>query len=122
MNSRARAAEVFAELTSNLLLTELAVGSSTSFSGLPKAGLLFIAAGEGDGGRSPARILPRRLPPAFVNAANDPEVPEDTAALREASAVFAEIEAVGGPDTKIDRNGGSNAAEALGSAQPEPAT
>lgn len=110
MNSRARAAEVFAAAISKVVLAEFVVGSSTSFSGLMMGCLLLIAAKDAEGEKSLCRILLPRPPPALVRAASEPELLEDTAALREASAVFAETEAVGGPDTKMDRNGGSNVA------------
>jgi hypothetical protein len=95
---------------------ELVVGSSTSFSELSRGCLVLDAAGEPETIVSVALKLIRRLPPAFVSAAREPELLEDTAALRDARAVFAETEAVGGPDTKIERNGGSN--EAVGSGSP----
>ncbi len=107
-NRRVRVAEVLAVSMSKLCVIVLTVGSSTSFSGLSKGCLLLEAAGEAEGFVSAAFIFARRLPPAFVRAAREPELLEDTAALREARAVFADTEAVGGPDTKIERNGGSN--------------
>lgn len=60
-----------------------------------------------EGDSSPSR-LGRRDPPAEVRAATGPELLEGVAVLKEACAVLAETEAVGGPDTKIDRKGGSN--------------
>ena len=60
-----------------------------------------------DGCISPSR-LGRRDPPAEVKAARGPELLEGFAVLKDAWAVLAETDAVGGPDTKIDLRGGSN--------------
>lgn len=48
-------------------------------------------------------LLPRLV---FVSACSGKELPEAEAVLREACAVFAETDEVGGPETKIERGGG----------------
>jgi hypothetical protein len=114
-NSCESAVEVAAVSCSNVVAIMLELGSSTSFSGLIKVCRLLVAL------ENPARVvsavlgLARRLLLAFVNAAKEPELLEGIAALREASAVLADTEAVGGPDTNIDRKGGSNEAGGEGS-------
>ena len=108
-NRRETVAGVLAEPISRALVVAFVVGSSTSFSVLIRGCLLFNL-GDNDEAASPGRPLLRRLPPALVRAANGPALPDDAAALREAKAVFADMEAVGGPDTNIDRKGGSNEA------------
>ncbi len=107
-NRRARVVEVLAVSLSKLCAVVLTVGSSTSFSGLRRGCLLLDAGGGAEGVVSVGLGFARRLPPAFVRAAREPELLEDTAALKEARAVLADTEAVGGPDTKIERWGGSN--------------
>lgn len=62
--------------------------------------------GDIDGVRSPGR-LGRRVAPALVRAATGPELLDGIAVLKEACAVFADTDEVGGPDTKMDLNGGS---------------
>jgi hypothetical protein len=64
--------------------------------------------GGGDKALSPVLTVGRLTPPALVNAAREPDLLDETAALNDANAVLADIDAVGGPDAKIDLMGGSN--------------
>jgi len=105
--SRASAAEVFVVALSNAPVV-LAVGSSTSFSRCNKGYLLTNVVGGMEGGISPRRIFIRLLPPAFVKAATGFVLLDAIALLSDAWAVFADTDAVGGPETKIERRGGSN--------------
>lgn len=93
---------VFCELS--LAMNWLVEGSSTSFS---EIGRLRRLMGTGTGARSIVRDVFLLLDPALVadSAARGLELPDGPAELREACAVFADTEAVGGPEEKIDRDG-----------------
>ena len=55
---------------------------------------------------SVGRVMTRRLRLELVNAERGKELPEADAVLREACAVFAETDDVGGPEAKMERGGG----------------
>ena len=55
-------------------------------------------------------LVVARLTPAFANAANDPDPFVGDTALNDAWAVFADIEDVGGLETRIDLIGDSKVA------------
>ena len=84
-------------------------GSSTSFSGTGSARLLEGKEPEMTGTGSLALDALRRLELPFPadRAASGLELLDGIAELRDAWAVFADTDAVGGPDVKIERGGGS---------------
>jgi hypothetical protein len=87
----------------------LVEGSSISFSGRGSARRLKGSGPEVAGGGSLALAALRRLMPPLEadSAAKGLELLEGVAELKDAWAVFADTDAVGGPEEKIDMGGGS---------------
>jgi hypothetical protein len=93
---------LFCELS--LVANWVVEGSSTSFS---DSGRLRLLRGTGTGGRSLDLDVFLLLELALVadSAASGLELPEGPAELKDACAVFADTDAVGGPEENMDLEG-----------------